>query len=307
MVQVGNARTIIILLVLIASLSISCRNFKVDQTIPAYIHIESYNFESFYLDEGTDSHNISDVWVYVDDQLIGSFELPATVPILKNGSHKLELRPGIKVNGIADTRAWYPLYQPSVYDNLEFIEDSVINVIPTAKYYENIEFAWMEDFELGGLTFESSNDSDTIMVKTEYDDPNVFEGYYCGLIELDAERSIYEGISLHEYDLPQNGVPIFLEINFKTNNTIVIGVREQYNFEIIERPLLNLNTTEVWKKIYVNLTKTVVEATGALDFKIFIGEARLSLISLYLASSFSCEYDHLDSDISCNNLIPSLY
>ena len=69
----------------------SCQKFKGSQTVPAYIHIDSIAVEGDYYTYGANTANITDAWVYVDDQIIGTFELPATFPVLKKGKHKVSV------------------------------------------------------------------------------------------------------------------------------------------------------------------------------------------------------------------------
>jgi len=70
-------------------------------TIPTYLKIDSVYVNTYYPSEGSPSAKITDVWIYVDDKNMGVFELPALFPLLFEGKHKLEIRPGInlKVSG----------------------------------------------------------------------------------------------------------------------------------------------------------------------------------------------------------------
>jgi len=129
---------IILSLIFLVSLSTSCRKFDGDQTIPAFIRIDTISLTSDYFTEGANTHNISDAWVYVNDQIIGAFELPALIPVLAKGTNKLEIRPGIKLNGISSTRAPYPFYKP-------FITQYDVNIMHhKIKYNRNIRSSWIK-------------------------------------------------------------------------------------------------------------------------------------------------------------------
>ena len=78
----------------------SCNNFKGSQEIPAYIHIDTFLFTTNYGLEGAASHKITDAWLYIDDDIQGCYELPATIPVLERGNHRVTIIPGIKLNGI---------------------------------------------------------------------------------------------------------------------------------------------------------------------------------------------------------------
>src|ERR1039457_4232719 len=88
----------------------SCEKFSGDQTIPAYLKIDSIYITTKTETQGSASHSITDAWVYVDDQFIGAYQMPARFPVLKEGKHKVEVFAGIKKDGIAATRTPYPFY-----------------------------------------------------------------------------------------------------------------------------------------------------------------------------------------------------
>ena len=73
------------------------------QEIPSYIKINEYSLYTTAR-QGSNSENISDIWLYADDQLIGTFELPATIPILLEGETTLKIFSGKKDKGISEIR-----------------------------------------------------------------------------------------------------------------------------------------------------------------------------------------------------------
>ncbi|MCK4360792.1 MAG: hypothetical protein KAV70_03525 [Bacteroidales bacterium] len=248
---------------------ISCDKFESDQTIPSYLHIDSIGLVTDYDLQGTASHSIVDVWVYVDDDLIGIFELPATLPVLKEGIHKLTLKPGIKMNGIAATRIPYPFYESIIYENFNFIIDNIDTVNPTTQYMSNTQFTWMEDFESGSISLEPTTKSDTTIDTTSYNSPLVFQGHYSGVSYLDGSHYFLEIATKDSYELPGLGSPVFLELNFKINNLVTIGIYTQSISQIEQIPIIILNNTDSWKKIYINFTPTVSGSTDAVDFKVY--------------------------------------
>lgn len=250
----------------------SCDKFESDIEVPSYIRIDSIGLTTEYDIQGTASHNITDVWLIVNNKFIGTFELPAIIPVLEEGPQKVEIRAGIKQNGIAGTRIPYPFYQPVVIDQVALYPDSVVKVDATVEYYENTEFAWMEDFESAGeiKSIVETNKSDTVIKKTEQPG-EVFQGKYSGLISLTEEKNIYEAAMKDEVDLPRLGRPVYLEVNYKINNIVTFGLFSQFNSEIIQDPILNINQTDKWKKIYINLTPTINRHSTAIDYKVFIG------------------------------------
>ena len=100
----------------------SCNKFEGSQTVPAYIRIDSIKVEGDYYTYGANTSNITDAWVYVDDQIIGCYELPTTFPILAKGPHKVSVYGGIQENGRGSARGPYPFYKPAVYSDLNLVE-----------------------------------------------------------------------------------------------------------------------------------------------------------------------------------------
>ena len=118
-----------------------------EESIPAYIHIPKIilntNADG---SEGSNAHDILDAWVYINNKLIGAFELPATIPILSSGKQQLTIVAGVKNNGFTAQRIRYPFYK--AYDtDIELVPANVDTVVPVFSYYESLSFQWLEDFE----------------------------------------------------------------------------------------------------------------------------------------------------------------
>jgi len=267
----------VVLAVLLFSLG-ACTKYEGSQTVPAYLKIDTVFFATNYGLQGENSHEITDVWIYVDDQQIGVFEIPALFPVLAMGKHKLEIRPGIKVNGISSTRAPYPLMKPRVFDNFDFYPDSVqeLNNL-TFKYYNNSKFAWLEDFESFSITIESLSYSDTAIKRTEpANNPEAYlssTSKYSGIINLTEEREVYGAWSIGAFELPILEAPVLLEMDFKTDNYVSVGLLVYLPGDYERKPLVVLNHSEEWNHIYINLTPTVNQFPNAINFKVLFEAA----------------------------------
>jgi hypothetical protein len=256
----------------------SCDKFDGDQVIPSYISIDTVFVTTDYPDEGTDNHRVVDAWLYVDDQLIGGFELPATVPVLTEGMSKVEIRPGIILNGISSTRAPYPNFEPAVIQDVVLVPDSVITIPPIETVYQqNVEFVWMEDFEDASLALKPASQSDTIVGRTDpAGNPVAFldeNSDYSGMVTIDRDRP-YMLLQSDDgnnagFDLRQGNF-IFLEVHFKSETNLIVGmlITEQSQ-TIKQRPYIGLNATDEWRKVYLNFTPLVNEETGAISFKVY--------------------------------------
>ena len=251
----------------------SCYKFEGGQTIPTYLQIDKVSLETSYYDEGTNSQSITDAWVYVDDGLIGAFELPATVPVLASGQHKLEIRPGIKLNGISSTRVPYPFYQPITYSDFNFIPDSTLKVKdPTTEYYSNLKFAWLEDFEKSSITFVENLGSDTAIRHTEPGSAEAFtddNSSFSGVVHLTSDRPVWSALSYNQFENQAQGALVLMELNFKTDNYVSIGIVLLEESQYVKIPLLILNHAKEWTKIYVNLGPNLSLHPGANVYQVY--------------------------------------
>ncbi len=245
---------------------LSCKREDLDLT-PSYIQIDSITLETNSL-QGTCSHNISDAWIYINDEIQGIYELPCKFPVLAEGNQKLTVRPGIKINGIASTRMFYPFYEPVTY-NIHLVKDSTVYLNPSTTYNPSVVFAWLEDFEDGGISLERTNKSQVDIGKTS-DMSEVYEGNYSAKIVLDSNRVLFECYTTENFVLNGNAIN-FLELNYKNNYDVYVGVFAYLSGQTIQRSVLVLNKTDYWKKIYVNLSNAVQENITAQDFKVFFG------------------------------------
>ncbi len=250
----------------------SCRKFDGDQTIPSFIQIDSIALSSDYFTEGANTHNITDAWVYVNDQVVGAFELPALVPVLMKGINKIEIRPGIKLNGISSTRAPYPFYKPYIIE-AKLVEDSVTVLKPVVSYYSTTQFAWIEDFEGSSISLEKTNKSDTVIERTVPGDPEAYTSQYStysGKVHLLDEVKKFEIVTFNGYILPGKGTPVFAEIDYKCNRGFGVGVFIKNSNAILTFPLVVVNKSDIWNKIYINLSPIVTEYPNAEYVKLFL-------------------------------------
>lgn len=252
----------------------SCEKFKEGQSIPSYIRIDSVILKNNPQVESGNylTQNYSDIWVYVDDQSIGAFELrgtkaedPLIIPVLEQGLHKLSIYAGIKLNGIAATRLPYPMVQPMIYEDFLFTMDSITQVIPfpTVSYYESCTFSWIEEFEDGSISFEKTNNSDTTMTSYPHNPPSSTLGYQSGIAWVDAEKPVFEVIStvpeVPGFVLPSSGQPVILEIEYNINVPMAVGILiRRINVGNTQHPVLVLTPTNgEWNKVYVNFTAVI--------------------------------------------------
>ena len=271
----------------------SCRKFEGSQTIPAYIHIESIVVDSLtdYFTYGATTSKITDAWVYVDDDPIGCFELPATFPVLKHGPHKVTVYGGIMSNGIAAARAPYPFYKPQIYASLNLVEDSIINLQPVLNYYPiggGVEKGWMEDFETANTLLPVAG-SDTSIIRINgseaWHSPNSF---YSGKIVLPPDSLDFTVATADEYSFHTGYLQYcMVEMDYNCNDAFFVGVMYYKNYQLVKHPLLRIQPTDTvndmpqrWNKIYVNIGPIMNENVTASYFKIYF-TSDLSVAPVY--------------------------
>ena len=86
--RITHIKSIYALLLIIVTGFCGCDIINPDETIPAYIYIESIeviNNPDLQGKEGSLNNTIVDAWVSANGKLVGAFELPAVIPVLAEG------------------------------------------------------------------------------------------------------------------------------------------------------------------------------------------------------------------------------
>ena len=244
----------------------SCEIINPDEDIPGYIQIDKFSLEN-----EPKALNLTDAWVDIDGNLLGVYELPAKFPVLSTGRHEIMIRAGIKVNGIAASRSFYPFFTSYKIDTI-IQPEKIIKLNPTIKYRDNINIVWSENFEQNGLTLEKTKNSN---VSISIVSSNVFDGNYSGGIFLSQNDSVFECQTINSYILPKDRSPIFFEMNYKNNNEFFVGL-DIYtsNNQLIHLPIIIINKSSNWNKIYIDMASTVNKYPNAISFRVFIGEIK---------------------------------
>lgn len=223
--------------------------------IPAWLQIDSVGMATTYATQGTPHQNFKDVWVYLNGNLLGGFELPFRVPALNFGQTHLLLRPGIFVNGFSGLRAQYA---PVRFLSLTrtFKADSVTHIYPVFSYDSLITFPFLEDFESSGIQFTAAPGSPAGMARVS--GPGV--GYLsngCGRMELTGtEEAVATVETISSIYLPKGGRPKMMEMHYRCNTSADVllmcfnasGLRT-------EKYIVSLKSTGgLWNKAYFTLT-----------------------------------------------------
>ena len=240
---------------------------KENNDIPSYVKIDDVDL-LYNQDFGANTENITDVWFYIDDNLQGVYEMPVEFPILNEGIQNIRIKAGVKANGIASTRIQYPFYN-SYFDTIELNQDESKIISPIFTYNDEFTPApdQIEDFEGSGTIIDS-----TLNSEIDFSIISENQNHYA-YAKIDTPNINFEA-STQDLILPQQGAPVYLEIDYKSSTEFLVGMYINYTQNVEKRELVWVTSKADWNKIYINLTSTVSESIGAISFKVFINMRR---------------------------------
>lgn len=244
----------------------SCTLLDKEEPLPAWVRIDSFKLlDNPNVDEGSLKHDITDAWVFIDDELLGIYELPAEVPVLDEGKHRLLIGPGIKVSTISTLRDNY-LFYTAHESEINLVPGETTPVLPEVSYRDEdalYKYLIVEEFEDNFLELEPNTNTDALIKRTT-DLALVYEGTGSGMIQiLDTTKNAWIRTS-EDFVLPTGGKVIYLELDYYSQYDLVIGVHIN-NSGIADQNInyltLKAQGNEVeWKKAYVALTSTINQA-----------------------------------------------
>jgi hypothetical protein len=255
----------------------SCKKIYPDPSIPSYIYLNAFDYQANTLVDtsASKSSSIENVWVYADNELIGAFVLPAKVPILKKGKVFLSIRPGVKQNGITNTRIAYPFYTPYADSTMLYV-DSVLRLNLTTQYFDYTNLAFNEYFEKNTVNFEQYTIGKGVnMKRTSVLSKDYFEGADSGEILLSGKDSLFDIQSSKSFTLPIGGREVYLEMNFKSPIAFDFGLVANAFTGKTKSVIYTFNPsyddagTLVWKKIYIDMASVITQNSTATDFRIY--------------------------------------
>ncbi len=220
-----------------------------------------------------------DLWVYANSTTLGTWEMPCKVPVIFNDSTLFSIFPGIKLNGVSTMRPRYPFVEPYTmtvnFQNGEILD--VENI--TFKYAPTTHFEFIENFTKdynsifhpskdNGINFEHIADPEEPINRI-------------GRISMDVD-SITEFEVISSDMTFGNVLPadIFLEMDYRCDVeaaefTVTMLVDKSTTSVTTSEPLVVANAGPQWKKIYVNLTKSVHRnSLNAINYRVQISGGR---------------------------------
>jgi hypothetical protein len=241
----------------------SCNKQDTEAKVPAYIQIDSVAC-NFLPSQGTNRHNITDVWVNIEGEYVGTFSVPARFPVIATGSKNVSIYPVIKINGITDVRDEHP-FMNKYSTEVQFESLEVHKISPVFDYKEKVD-VWLEDFEDAGHNFFTNDSIDFLF---QIQDPDN-DGNHIGLVNIPTGTTGYYDFFTKEKIRPLNGIA-FLEFDYRCNAPFGIGIRvlqQDDEYKYID-PFIEINAKNEWNKIYINLGEQFVYAGAGKAYDVF--------------------------------------
>ncbi len=180
--------------------------------VPAYIQVDNVSFTTS-AGQGSDAHFIQSLWLESEGENLGVYEMPVKAPALVSGNRQVIINAGVLLKGDYFNREIYPMYKPYVTD-VDFVPGETVSLSPVFEYYDEVEFALIEDFE-NGNTFGTLD-------RTDLTDTNNIEGKALH-IHLDASTPLLKGVTNTSVTIPE-GKRVYIEMQFKGDVDFALGV-----------------------------------------------------------------------------------
>ncbi len=235
--------------------STSCEIINPEEEIPAFVYIDNFDLTTS-VGEGSASRKITEVFVFGGSDFIGIYSLPADFPILKTGSQQLQIFPGVQDNGVAATPELYPFYG-SYTTTVDLVPQETDTLRPTIEYIDDIKFTIQETFENNLQVFREDLDEDPITeIEFTTDASEVFEGQQSAKIVVTEQNPRFQVASIRFNELPVTNRNVYIELNYRNEVPIEIGVlyTDEFNQTLSDYRNI-LNVSPQWNKIYLNLTE----------------------------------------------------
>ncbi len=254
---------VIVLLVFFTS---SCKKDKLKANDASYFLITNPSVTS-PPGKGVGSNKITDIWYYVDGQFLGAYPIGNLMPIIAKNNADVTLFAGIKNNGISDTRQPYHFYEPILLSNYQLENGKTYTVSPNFTYKSTASIPVFDGFD---NTIGSNFYSVGAMDYTLTTDPSKTYGGIGTSVYMtmtDAKPTAIMKSSTPLYNLPVNGSPAYIELDYKCNQPIRVGV---IGGATEERTAIVLNPTIGWNTIYIQLSAVLTTPPTYNKQEIFI-------------------------------------
>lgn len=240
---------------------------NVDRTA-SFMEINTIDVVAANSSQGVVTHDITDVWISVDGDLLGVFPLPAVIPLLASSdSTSIQVTAGIRNNGAINNPIIYPFLRPITYTE-KLVPGETISRSPTFTYFENLEIPILETFENGTIfTVDLDEDFDTGI---EITDECVRSGLNAAVLKMDLTNPAIGISSDIGFDPSLIDADIaFLEMDYKNDINFFVGIIREENGNVFPEFKIELRPQEDWNKIYLDFSNELAPAS-LLSYRVII-------------------------------------
>ncbi len=237
------------------------------EDIPSYIRVQSYTFKDS-TGQGSSSSKVTHIWVNVENDDRGAYQIPVSVPVLTKGWHTVSLQAAVKENGISANILPYPFYTVSKkLTNL--VPGQLDTIIPAFKYLSNTLIEWGSGNFEGSSAVLNTTAINSAYTHTTKNKDSVFEGTASYEVDMSTGHDTFDIQSNYTFNPTAKGTPVWMEMDYKTDVPMDIGLII-LNGSTNPRDLVcGVNPIGHWNKIYVNLGPTLQYYYPTTIFKIY--------------------------------------
>ncbi len=272
-------------------ITLGCTDEK--ERIPAYLRVEPFTVDAL---GGAEWQNITEAWVYVNNQFLGGYSIPALVPVLEEDSCQVLVFPGVRENGQRLTPAIYPMLQRHE-GKVVLMAGQTTSLRPSTQYVSDIRFPW--PIERG--TF----DAGAINLQDRDNNPNtgfelVTEGAFAGRsvrMRVDTANAVNDVATEPVEGLPATAArQTWLELHRRNDMPFELWLiaDDGPGTTEVSAPVFRFNPSDNWAKIYLNLTDPLIN----------LGERKRHrlLFRLALQRNNSGQFEQLSGTILFDNI-----
>lgn len=213
--------------------------------------------------QGSGSHRITDLWLYVNGQFQGAYPYDHAMPIISNGYNAhIDLYAGIRNDGLSSRRTYWKCYAPVSFDTLAPAGTDISRDI-NFKYSDAVTFAWVEGFNTTtGYSIKKTSGSDTtfkvITGDEAFEDRSIVVG-------LSGNAKLAQIESSQTFTLPSANAEVYIEFNYKCDAEFSVGLIDDAN---TMRSVILLSPISKWNKTYISLADAINRSESS-HFKVY--------------------------------------
>lgn len=244
--------------------------------IPSYLKIDSILVDAQSI-SGNNIHQISAIQLYQNNTFLGTYPIPAKIPINAEGKIVFSFAPYVKLNG--NNSQLGPYLSLKFEDtSLNVNRSSITEITPVFKYREKLSVLWQEDFEDVSPTLVPvaiAKGDTTFIDYRDFDLAGRFKGkskvFVAKFEKIDSFKSMDLASFTTFKKIPVDGTDIYLEFDIKTDLALQVALRRTSSTKGVEfvNYLLINPTKGNWKRFYVDLVYETQGQPNGTTFEIF--------------------------------------